>query len=269
MKYKLKKLSGLEQKLYFTMEAKDERVVGVPEVAKALGISKEHARVLLSSLVKKGAFDRVKPGLYVRIPANVVANKGLYAEDSVMIASRIARPYYIAYHSALSLHGIAEQFGYTVYIASTVQKKATGYRDFLIKPVRLTKKRFFGFEEIEYAGKSVRVSDLEKTLIDCMDKIKYCGIEELMKAIQEAASRIVWNRFLEYLDRMNEQILIHKAGCLLDMINKPEIPENVIRKLQSRLSQNIYYMEPGVRGIYNKKWKIIMRKGLKDVLIYG
>jgi predicted transcriptional regulator of viral defense system len=270
MKHELKKLSGLEQKLYFTMEGEDERVICVSEAAELLNISADHARVLLSNMVRKGAFERIKPGLYARVPAHIVSDKGFYTEDSIIIASHVAKPYYIAYHSALNLHGIAEQFGYVVYVASTKQKKTIKYRDFSIKPVTLTKNKFFGFEKIDYAGKAVKVSDLEKTIIDCMDKIKYCGIEELVKAIQEGASKIDWNKFLQYLDKMNEQILVHKAGYLLDMLSgHDKIQENLIKELKSRLSRNIYYMEQGVSGEYSKKWRIIVRKGLEDVPEHG
>ncbi len=58
--YTLEKLSGMEQKLYFTLEAEDERVVNAQRVMKTLNVSQMHAYNLLKNMYEKEALDKVK-----------------------------------------------------------------------------------------------------------------------------------------------------------------------------------------------------------------
>lgn len=106
--YTLEKLSGMEQKLYFTLEAEDERVVNANRVMKILNVSQMHAYNLLKSMYEKGALDKVKSNLYVRVPAHIVHNRGNYIEDPIIVAKNIAVPYFFSYYTALSLHGLAQ-----------------------------------------------------------------------------------------------------------------------------------------------------------------
>lgn len=90
--YALKKLSGLEQKLYFLLEAEDRKIVTAQEAMKLLKIPKLQCYGVLRKMEQKGALGKVKANLYVRIPAHIVHDRGNYAEDPVIVAAHLAGP---------------------------------------------------------------------------------------------------------------------------------------------------------------------------------
>jgi predicted transcriptional regulator of viral defense system len=161
--YVLKKLSGLEQKLYFLLEA--------------YGI--------LRKMEQKGALGKVKANLYVRIPAHIVHDKGRYAEDSIIVAAHLVGPYFLSYYTALALHGLAQQAASQVYVTTTKQTKVLSYKGSVIRPVRLAEKKFFGMKQIEYRGEKVAVSDLERTVVDVLSMPEYAGgyVFDLLKEL--------------------------------------------------------------------------------------
>ena len=267
--YKLEKLSGLEQKLYFTLEAEDERVVNAKRVMEILNVSQMHAYNLLKSMYKKGALDRVKSNLYVRIPAHIVHDRGKYLEDPIIVAMNITEPYFFSYYTALSLHGLAQQYTKNFYISTTRPIPKVNYHGNIIQPVTLTPKRFFGFCEIKYGNKKVIVSDLERTVIDVVDRPEYAGgYEEIFRCIL-GVEKLNWQKLLTYIDKMEEKILVNRLGYLFDLLrDQVNTPDFFLKNLQKRLSNNIYYFEKK-KGKFNKKWRIIVDERLEKVVEAG
>lgn len=168
-------MSRLEQKLYFQLEATDTFVVNVADMARLLGISEAYARQVAHRMVKKGVFEPIKPGLYARIPASILIDKGQYSADPILIASKWVEPYFLSFYTALSLHGLAQRPLQTIYLTSVKLVRPFRYRDFAFQPVKVLNKRFFGHEPIEYQGEKVWVSDVERTVIDALSRPELCG----------------------------------------------------------------------------------------------
>lgn len=263
--YKLGKLSGLEQKLYFLLEAEDNRIVDAELAMQLLGISKMHAYNLLKKMCKKGALDKVKSNLYVRVPAHLVHDRGKYAEDPILVAKHLAKPYFFSYNTALTLHGLAQQFARNYFISTTKHISKVKYHENLICPVILTEKRFFGFDKKEYAKEEVIVSDLERTIVDAIDRPEYVGgYEEVLRCLSDV-EKINWDKLLTYIKKMDEKILVNRVGYVCDFL-KVDVPSSFIEKLHGMISKNIYYFEKDKKGKFNKKWKIIVDPRLERVL---
>ena len=267
--YKLEKLSGLEQKLYFTLEAEDERVVNAKKVMKILNVSQMHAYNLLKSMCKKGALDRAKSNLYVRVPAHIVHDKGKYIEDPIIVAKNITKPYFFSYYTALSLHGLAQQYTRNFYISTLKPIPKINYHENIIQPVTLIQKRFFGFCKVKYENKKIVVSDLERTVVDVVDRPEYAGgYEEILRCIL-GVEKLDWQRLLTYVDKMEEKILINRLGYLFELLKKQvNTPDSFLKNLQKRLSDNIYYFEKR-SGKFNKKWRIIVDERLEEAVEAG
>lgn len=263
--YKLGKLSGLEQKLYFLLEAEDKRIVDAGLAMRLLNISKMHAYNLLKNMCEKGALDKVKSNLYVRVPAHLVHDKGKYAEDPILVAKHLVEPYFFSYHTALVLHGLAQQFARNYFISTTKHISKVRYHENLIRPVILTKNRYFGFEKREYAKEEVMVSDLERTIVDVADRPEYAGgYEEVFRCLLDV-EKINWGKLLAYVKKMGEKVLVNRVGYMCELL-KIDVPKSVMKKLQSMMSENIYYFERNRKGKFNKKWKIIVDPRLERVM---
>ncbi|MEM3722892.1 MAG: type IV toxin-antitoxin system AbiEi family antitoxin [Candidatus Hadarchaeales archaeon] len=262
--YKLQKLSGLEQKLYFLLEAEDKRVVDAEIAMRLLNISKMHAYNLLKKMCKKGALDKVKSNLYVRVPAHLVHDKGKYTEDPILVAKHLVEPYFFSHSTALMLHGLAQQPGRNYFISTTKHVSKVEYRGNLIRPVILTKKRFFGFEKKEYSKEEVMVSDLERTIVDVIDRPEYAGgYEEVLRCLSDV-EEINWDRLLAYIKKMDEKILVNRIGYVAELL-KMRAPAHFIKALREMMSKNIYYFERKKAGKFNKRWRIIVDPRLEGV----
>jgi predicted transcriptional regulator of viral defense system len=264
--YKLKKLSGLEQKLYFLLEAEDKKIVNSEEAMKLLGISRMHAYNLLKNMHKKGALDKVKSNLYVRIPAHLVHDKGKYVEDPIFVGKYLVEPYFFSYYTALFLHGFSQQYTPRYYLSTTKHVLEVNYHGNIIQPVILRKKRFFGFEKIKYRNEEVFVSDLERTIIDVVDRPEYAGgYEEVLRCLLDL-EKINWNRLFEYIKKMGEGILFNRIGFIFDLLkNSIKTPESFLKKVHDNLSNNIYYFEKNRKGNFNKKWRIVVDPRLEKI----
>ena len=123
-----------------------------------------------------------------------------------MIASKIKDDSNISYHSAFDYYGVNNQMFYVVYVSS--------------------KKRFedFEFEGYDYTfvnsrydfgiiqkGK-VRVTDKERTVIDCIDKTDLAGGDEELFLCLELMGKLDGEKILEYLKYYNSQKLYAKVG---------------------------------------------------------
>lgn len=257
--YKLEKLSGLEQKLYFLLEAEDKRIVNARVAMELLKISRMHAYNLLKNMHRKGALDKVKANLYARIPAHIVHDKGEYVEDPILVAMHIAEPYFLSYYTALTLHGLAQQVTRNYYFSTTKHVSRVEYHGNRIQPVILTRRRFFGFEEKEYEKEVVVVSDLERTIVDVIDRAEYAGgYEEVLRCLMDVEG-VDWDRLIGYAGRMGEKILLHRLGYVFELIREQaNTPDSFLRKLEAMLSSNVYYFEAGRKGRFNERWRVIV-----------
>lgn len=268
--YKLEKLSGLEQKLYFLLEAENQKVVSSETAMGLLGISRMHAYNLLMNMRKKGALDKVKSNLFVRIPAHLVHDKGKYVEDPILVGKHLAKPYFFSYYTALYLHGLSQQYARHYYLSTTKYAQEVDYHGNVFCPVILKEKRFFGLKEMNYGEEKIFVSDVERTLIDVMNRPEYAGgYEEILRCFQ-GLEEVNWSRLLEYMDKMREKILFNRMGFVFDILGDfVNMPDRFLNELRMKLSSNIYYFEKNRKGSYIKKWKIIVDKRLENILRGG
>jgi predicted transcriptional regulator of viral defense system len=257
--YRLEKLSGLEQKLYFLLEAENKRMANSETAMKLLKISRMHAYNLLKNMYEKGALDKVRSNLYVRIPAHIVHDRGKYVEDPVLVAAYLTKPYFLSYYTALGLHGLSQQYSTRYYVSTIKQVNHLNYHGNVIYLVILSKKRFFGYEEIDYREEKIMVSDLERTIVDVLNRPEYAGgFEEILRCLIDV-QKMDWDKLLGYIDRMGEKILVNRAGFIFELLkDQVKTPESFLKKLQAELSKNIYYFEKQKKGKFNEKWKIVV-----------
>ncbi len=152
-----------------------KKVFTVEEAVKISGIDKNVLKVLLSRLEKKGWVERIEKGKYMVIPLG--ARRGEYTLNEFVIGSLLVNPSAIAYWSALNYHGLTEQIPTTFFVQTTSRKKRQELEIFGVryKIVKIKEEKLFGIERVWLDEFQVNVTDREKTIVDCLDKPKYCG----------------------------------------------------------------------------------------------
>lgn len=222
------------------------------------GIDRNTLKVLLSRLEKRGWVERIEKGKYIIIPLG--AEKGEYTLHEFIIGSLLVKPSAIAYWSALNYHGFTEQIPNTVFVQTTARKKKQDLRIFGVryKIVRIKPEKFFGIEQVWIEGFQVSITDGEKTVIDCLDKPRYCGgIIEVAKAFREELDT---ERLREYALRMNNSAVIRRLGYLCDYFG-------VDIDLPKPETRNYILLDPTMprEGHVDSKWKVIINVELEGL----
>lgn len=235
-----------------------KRVFTIEEAAKITGLNRNALKVLLSRLEKRGWVERIEKGKYLIIPLG--AEKGEYTLHEFIIGSLLVRPSAIAYWSALNYHGFTEQIPSTVFVQTTARKKKQDLRIFGVryKIIRIKPEKYFGVEKTWIEEFQVPITDREKTVIDCLDKPRYCGgIIEVAKAFREDLDR---EKLREYALRMDNSAIIRRLGYLCDYF---EVDINLPRPK----ARNYILLDPTMpkEGNVKGKWKIIANVELEGL----
>ncbi len=233
--------------------------------------NKDHATVrkLLSDMTKRGLIMRIKDGLYHRIPYEQQPDQ--YFPNWHLTAEAIAQPreYYIAFYSALDIHGLITQPSMTEQVVTweRVKPKTQQVINVRFEFITLSEKRFFGYKKhwIDDFHK-VNCSDLEKTFLDCLYKPDYAGgITEITKALYKTREKLQPTRFREYLKKFNTQVVYKRLGFIISILELfPELQKFIAGKVSSSYAP----LDPSLdkHGNYYSKWGIIDNIDFKTVL---
>ena len=121
---------------------------------------------------RKGALYRIGKGKYVVIPADVLYQRKRYAGNLVILIDRLIQGrYYVGYQSAARFYGIAHQIPFDTSVVILKERRPIGLGSAKIRFIKISEK-FFGFGEVKYAEAFVKVSDVEKTVLNCLETIR-------------------------------------------------------------------------------------------------
>lgn len=261
------RLSPTEQKAYFALLRKGITIAKAEDLASVINVSETWAKNILPKLAKRGAAYRVGKGKYAIIPADVIYARKSYVADSLVLVSELmkGKEHYIAYQSAANLHGIAEQLPFAVRVALLKQRKSFSVGKTRIEFVTLNRKKFFGVMQIKYEEHFLNVSDLEKTVLDCLDRSELCGgIGEATRTVSNAIERVDKKRLVEYLEKMGSYSLAQRLGFILEKLKSKlkaghSVEEALLKKIERLKSSYVYPLDPfsEKKGKKSKRWNII------------
>ncbi|MBQ8042646.1 MAG: hypothetical protein IJ272_00655 [Clostridia bacterium] len=212
------------------------------------------AKSIIRSLLLSGYIKRVKHNLYV--VCNIEFKNTI--PDQYMIASKIKEDAYISYHSALEYYGVKNQVFYEVYVST--EKRFENFEFEGISYKYINSKYDFG---IEQHGK-VRMTDKERTFIDCIDKTELAGGNEELIMCLELFGKLDGDKILEYLKKYNSSKLYAKVGFFIQLYNEHYgIQQNVIEKCKQKSeNKRLYFNEETKRmkSKFVKEWNLVVPK---------
>jgi len=211
--------AGLGKKEAFLVRSLAEQGKAIFTIEDASRLLGEGARKMVYRLARKKWVLPLKRGLYAMVPLDVgVKGADAFVVHNFVVASMLVEPYYVGYWSALNHHGLTDQIPRTTFIATTRAKHPVRVLDAEYYFVKLAPQKFFGWQEQEIEGRTVRLSDPEKTLADCLDHPEHCGgIEQVARAIYFSREEIDLARVLEYADRMGNRTIVKRLGHILEV----------------------------------------------------
>ncbi|MCD4793458.1 MAG: hypothetical protein K8R54_09515 [Bacteroidales bacterium] len=230
--------------------------------------NEENVRKLLSNLVSRGLLMRLKKGLYYIIPYE--KDPQTFIPEWHLIVKYFVdnAKYYIAYYSALEIHGLITQPALTeqIVVSKQIKPSKSKIKNIEFQFIYHNEKHFFGYKKIwinDYD--KVLCSDLEKTIVDCLYKPDYAGgIVEISKALYKARKQLDYTRLFEYTKKFDSQSVIKRLGFLLELF---EIETKIIKKLQSVKMSSYALLDTTLPKTGNRisKWNLQINCDLETV----
>jgi len=237
-----------------------KRIFTYEDAVKAYGSSNRRLRDLLSTLVKRGWLQRIEKGKYLILPFEAGRERE-WTEHEFIIASYLIEPYYVGFRSALNYYGYTEQVSRTVFIASTGRKLKSSLEisGVTYRFVYMSEQKFFGAKQISIAGSQVNISEPEKTIVDCLDRLRYCGgISEVAKALWYGRDELDFTRMAEYSRRNGNRSASQRLGYLIELLGlKADKAVEILLKSMSTRYTPLDTLSKS-KGKYMERWKVIV-----------
>lgn len=263
-------LSEAEARVILSLEAEGIEQVSLMEIRRRGSVSPGYARKIAYKLVRKGWLQRVRGGWYLLNPSRHGPD-AIPDADPLRLGSRLVQPYYFGYATAAELLGLLPQASHVYYVVTTARAVPIRTLEERFRLVRITPKRFFGSQQLERRGTMLRVSNLERTLLDCMNRPELAGgMAGVSHIFALAKPNLNWLRFGLYLDRFGNRNLSLRAGFLAERV-RPSIrpPEDWVRPRLARVDEQYAPLGPprvhGRRGPRRTLARSTERLGLRLV----
>jgi predicted transcriptional regulator of viral defense system len=245
MNYDADGLSKRERALLSDWERARKKSVSLNEIGRAVG--EPVARMVASTLVRKGVLDRIRPGLYAVRPFRAMARPwalpSLVAVELLLAGER----HYIGGLAAFTVHRLTQQ-----QYASVVDAFTTSFR----RPRRLgeaeirfhrRKPSLFGrgLTTIDIDGTQVVVSDPERTVLDALEEPHIVGgMHEAKRLFDEAVPRLDHARLATYALDIARGSTCQRLGLLLE---RHGIGGSFMDDLRTRAARptGVYQLIPG------------------------
>ena len=205
--------------------------------------------------------NKLKTKTYIKIRSNLYALVDPSTNDiystKFEIASNISKTSFICFHSALEYYGIANQVFNDVTVGSL-----TKFNDFIFNDNEFVYKTAKSLVLVnDVLGEGIRVTSLEKTIVDCIDEISFSGgIEEVLNAIEQI-KYLNEGKLIEALDEYNKMFLYQKVGYLLEIYNNQlNLTKDFFDKCKSHLTNKVNYLmkDEFKKMSLNKDWNLLV-----------
>jgi predicted transcriptional regulator of viral defense system len=243
------------------LEWEDRKAVDREEIVRLLGDDSARAARVIHSLRKKRWIERIAPGRYLLIPADR-GPEGIPETNALGIGKHLADPYYFGYTTAAAYFRFTPQSRNTVWVVTPHNLPDRTIRGTAFRFVNLVGRKFFGYEPTTVYGEQVNLSDPEKTVLDCVDKVhRSGGIAEVARIIVRAAPRLDWDKVADYAGRIGSVALVQRLGYLA-MKAGVALPAASRQRLRACLKRNSRsFLDPSGpkdRATYDQEWQVLV-----------
>jgi len=217
-------------------------------------------RSLLAYHSSRGRIISVRRGIYVSVPLN--SSPKSFLAQPFLIAAKLTEDSVLAYHTALEYHGKAySTFSRLTYI-SEFRSKATRFQNYDFTCIT-QKMSDFGVEDHFQNGVVVRVTSLERTLVDVLDRPEFSGSwEEIWRSL-ESIEFFDLEKVVTYLKSLGNGTTAAKVGFFLDQHREElMVDEGTFKILKILIPKQPHYMDRNSRsdGRLVSEWNLIVPK---------
>jgi len=230
----------------------------------ATGRSANTSNTLLRKHVAAGRILRVRRGLYATVSRG--ADSHTAPVDPYLLATALADDAVVAYHAALQFHGKAHSVSRRFHYLTCDRARPFSFRGSDFVPVRVPAPLRSppglggGIREQRHAGGTVRVTILERALVDVLDAPdKGAGWEEIWRSL-ELVEFFDLDAVIDYVQRLDSAVAAARVGFFLEQHREALMVEETHLDRLAKLAPNgPRYFDPGrLPGKLVPRWKLVV-----------
>jgi len=212
------------------------------------------AKSFIKSELEKKHIQKIKHNLY--IVCDLENQKPL--SNPYQIASKITKDSFISYQSALEYYAKNPSTSRTICVSSQRKFETLRFKGYSYK--YFSNNCEFGISNI----KGIRITDKEKTMIDCVNKPELAGGDAILVHNLELIGKLNGRKILKYLPNYDSKKLYAKVGFMLEWLNYVfRVERDVIEYCQSRRARAKYYFnEETKNNVLIEKWSVRVPKAI-------
>ena len=202
------------------------RIFRLSEFVNKTGMSIFSASTTLNRWKKAGVVYQIRRDLYC--VKNPVGN--IPAVHKFEVACKISNTSFLSHHSALEFHGLGHQIFNVVMVADKAAFRSFSFDecDYQSNITRI------GMNGVitSWINPNVRVTDLERTFVDCIDRVGRAGLfaEELFHCF-EGLYKMDFLKIERYLNIYNKVCLYKKVGYVAERLkDQIDVPADFVEK---------------------------------------
>jgi predicted transcriptional regulator of viral defense system len=269
-----KTLGPLAAYLVATLYSHNRQIFHFQEAEEILG-KRAPASKVLAQLINNGVATRLKAGTFCLVPFEMgfereyLGNPYVVAKELIQSGDKgVKKEYYISHASAFDLHQMVTQPQLIVYASSPRMIRSRVIQGTEFKFVRCKTNDLFGITEIWInKNEKVRVSDLERTLLDGLKLPAYCGgFSEVAKGFSIKYQAIDPQKIIDYAVKLGVGAVNRRLGYLMELYN---IGSHIHWEfLQTTLTPTYQLLDPELpaEGHHIAKWRLRMNIPQEELL---
>lgn len=197
----------------------------------------------LTILVKQNKIQRIKKGYY---SLNRIENK--------FQLQKAFKETYIGLQSALEYYGSTTQRFNNLDLITKKTLNKQELTEVKIEFHKVKKKMFFGYKKQVINNTETFISNIEKTIIDCVyfnSKVYLTDVVDFIKKYKKEINTDILNH---YLSKISSSTLNKRIGYVL------ETQGITLKNLEINNKYEKLNINKTIKGIKNKKWKLIINE---------
>lgn len=266
---KLKTLGPQAAHLVTTLYEQNSPVFRLKEVQKILRLGEASSRNFVRKLVDRGVVTRLKPGLFILVPFEL-GKESEYIGNPFIVAREIMSrmDYYLSYATAMEIHGMVTQPQLVICITTLKSRRPINTLGIEFRFIHSQRKFFFGLSEHWVTKQEkVKVSDLERTIIDGLKQPEYCGgLTEVAKGLWMRHQDLNITRLIKYAVKTDIGAVIRRLGFLFELYEIGTVEDWEL--LSSYLSETYVRLDPLLpsEGKFLRKWRLQLNVSHEELL---
>lgn len=236
---------------------KHKKVFNFEDICEITG-NPNTAKSLIKAELEKNHIKKIAYNLYILCNLDKQQPIGTPYE----IGSKIVKDAFISYRSALEYYAKVEPIYRTIYVSAKRKFETFNFKGYHYK--YFSNNGEFGIVDKKY----IRITDKERTVLDCINKPELAGGDDKLVKNLELIGKLNGNKILDYLYKYNSKKMYTKTGFILEWLNYVfNVEQDVIDYCKSRRANTKYYFNEKTRdNILIENWTLrVPRKILAGV----